>query len=462
MEVERLFARHPARRKFLATARSERAAIARVCSEAALAHPEIALSLEIGERRLLASPGRSGGKPDREAELRGAFAAVWGADVADEAIWFADETPIEGSAAGRVELWGLAATPSRHRGRRNGVQLFVNGRPVQSSRLGYAVEQAYAELLPSRRYPTVALFLRLPGDRVDVNVHPSKAIVKLRDEAALFGVIQERIRAALLDGIGVRPYAGAVRTGDGATAGLGDEPPASAPVDGERRAAQTLAGAGQRPADGSEQTLGIADATSPNGASSLMGLPVLRLLGQLRTTFIVAEGPQGMVLIDQHAAHERVTYERLLATRDDADDATAQQALLYPPLIELSVAQSAALASHVEALAAFGFSLEPFGERTLRLRALPACFGERDARASLTAVLDDLAGETHRGERNDPVAASTACHASVRAGQTLQREEMGALLRDLEQCDNPHSCPHGRPTLIEFATPDLLRQFGRT
>ena len=188
----------------------------------------------------------------------------------------------------------------------------------------------------------------------------------------------------------------------------------------------------------------------------------MRLLGQLRNTFIVAEGPQGMVLIDQHAAHERVTYERLLVARDEASEPTTQQALLDPPLIELSAAQSAALAQHVDALASLGFSLEPFGERTQRLRSLPACFGERDGRASLTAVLDDLSGEVRRGERNDPVAASTACHASVRAGQTLGTEEMGALLRDLEQCDNPHSCPHGRPTLIEFATPDLLRQFGRT
>lgn len=203
-------------------------------------------------------------------------------------------------------------------------------------------------------------------------------------------------------------------------------------------------------------------AASLSGTAPLPGLPVLRLLGQLRSTFIVAEGPQGMVLIDQHAAHERVTYERLLAARDEASDATTQQALLDPPLFELSVAQAAALAQHVDALSAFGFSLEPFGERTLRLRALPACFGERDARASLTAVLDDLAAGDRRVQRNDPVAATTACHASVRAGQTLGAEEMGGLLRDLEQCDNPHSCPHGRPTLIEFATTDLLRQFGRS
>ena len=245
LEVARLFARQPARRKFLATARSERAAIARVCSDAALAHPEIALSLTIGDRRLLASPGRVGGRPDREAELRGAFAAVWGAGVADEAIWFAGETlidgDIEGAEAGHVALWGLAATPSQHRGRRNGVQLFVNGRPVQSSRLGYAVEQAYAELLPSRRYPTVALFLRIPGDRVDVNVHPSKATVKLRDEAALFGVVQERIRSALLDGIGVRPYAGAVRAPDGTALREGDGPSEIATADGGRQAERAMA-----------------------------------------------------------------------------------------------------------------------------------------------------------------------------------------------------------------------------
>ena len=222
--------------------------------------------------------------------------------------------------------------------------------------------------------------------------------------------------------------------------------------------------------------------TGPDPAAgrerALPGLPLLRLVGQLRATFLVAEGPEGMLLVDQHAAHERVVYERLLARRGAAtpeQQAPEQQALLEPVLVELGAAQAAALAGHDAALAALGFRLEPFGERALRVRALPLALlgggplagaagtgsGAR-VRAALESILDDLGDpDAVRGGQHDPVAASAACHGSVRAGMTLAPSEMAALLRDLEACRNPHTCPHGRPTFVGFPAADLERQFGR-
>jgi DNA mismatch repair protein MutL len=522
LEVRELFARQPARRKFLAGARAERAAIARVCGEMALAHPEIAVSLEIDGRTLLAAEGRIGvdqawaseatavGEADSErALLRQAFAAVWDVETADHAIHFEATRPIadqEAELAGEMRAWGLAAAPSRHRGRRGGVQLFVNRRPVESRRLVYAVEEAYADLLPQRRYPIAAVFLDLPPDRIDVNVHPTKATVKLRDEAAAFGLIQKTLRAALLGLETAQPEPGSTPStalrerpsppapwaeAESGAQQEADSSPAADPAGRFRprpRPAFDLArGRGSRRLPGLDhgrQQESLADgepgtsSTAPLAGHELPNLPLLRVVGQLRATFIVAEGPDGMVLLDQHAAHERVVYESLLAKtsvgtaeagqaqesetqEQGAAGSAARQPLLDPPLLELSAAQAAAWASHDAALAVAGFELEDFGDRSLRLRAIPAAMGERDARASLLAVLDDLAGAVAEPQHHDPVLASTACHASVRAGQTLDIEEMRALLRGLERCDNPQTCPHGRPTLIEFPADDLYRRFGR-
>ncbi len=549
MEVRDLFARQPARRKFLTGARAERAAIARVCGGVALARPDIAVTLEIDGRTVLASEGRFGlepaaganplGEPNPLGEsgplgtrsplgeqddallgssleqvlLRQAFAAVWDVETAAAAIDFdgrrtiledgaGGKTEAGTAAAGEMRAWGLAASPSRHRGRRGGVQLFVNRRPVESRRLVYAVEEAYADLLPQRRYPIVAVFLDLPPDRIDVNVHPTKATVKLRDEAAAFGLIQKTLRAALLGlapalpastpspstVLRERPLPPAQPSESNSGPDAGQDSQRPAPFRARARPAFDLA-RGRRLASGlvperhtrsDPECLDAAgSAPAPRIAGlaqqELPGLPLLRVVGQLRATFIIAEGPEGMVLLDQHAAHERVVYESLLGKAGSglagdsaentparsSDHTVARQPLLDPPLLELSAAQAAAWASHDEALALAGFELEDFGDRSLRLRAVPAAMGERDARASLFAVLDDLAGAVAEPQHHDPVLASTACHASVRAGQTLDVEEMRTLLRDLERCNNPQTCPHGRPTLIEFAADDLYRRFGR-
>ena len=464
VEVRDLFGRQPARRRFLASARSERAAIARAVVDAALARPEIAFHLAIEGRTLLRTDGATG-----NGGLRAACAAVWGAEAAAEALACEGERRAEGGAVMRVS--GLLAAPAQAKRRRGGVHLFVNGRPVRSRRLSYALEGAYADLLPGGRYPLAAVFLELPPDALDVNVHPTKAQVKLRDEGAAFGLIQSSARRALLEGLPLPgaaswPDAGTAsgfetHWGAAATAGVAFLPEEGLPETGQPEAGRPHpAWTAQASAVVGGQALRDPRADGAPAPRPATGLPLLRLVGQVQDCFLVAEGPQGMVLIDQHAAHERVWYERLLAR---GTGEAGRQALLEPTLVELTPPQAAALLENEAALAAQGLELEPFGERALRLRALPACLGraECDPRAALGALLDDLAEGGSVPPRHDPLTASLACHASVRAGQTLQLDEMRALLRDLERCENPHTCPHGRPTLVEFAASELQRRFGR-
>ena len=520
-----LFGRQPARRKFLAGPRAERAAVARVCGDALLAGARaapagmaqtsgvgLALRLVIDGRTLLESPSTEAG--DEEAALRTAFGAIWGAEAAAGALPLrglrsvveqGDETTMAGAGTESIRVRGLAASPEHQRGRRGGVRLFVNRRPVESRRLQYAVEQAYADLLPARRFPIVACFLELPPRLVDVNVHPTKAEVKLRDEGEAFALIQQSVRAALLgleppqmdgvwsigrDSAGAQPDRGRGETPlpdylrrrpapPVAARGL-DEDPASALAKGrvfEPRPRPVFDLARGRAASNAAREAGapsLGTKTGPaNGApgwaeqSTLPGLPLLRLVGQLRSAFIVAEGPAGLVLVDQHAAHERVLYERFLAGSQGGPEeaertaAEGRQELLDPPLIELTPSAAAAWDAHAASLLGAGFVCEEFGDRVLRLRAVPAALGERDARTMLQAVLDDLAGEERAVRQNDPALASAACHAAVRAGKSLSQEEMRALLRDLESCENPHTCPHGRPVVVQFELSELERRFGR-
>ena len=505
IELRDLFARQPARLRFLPGPRSERAAIARVCGDTALARPEIALRLRLEGRELLATPGLPPGREDEAARTgsrRAALAQIWGPETAAAALPFAAERELE--AGGVLRVSGLAAPPPHGRARRDGLRLFVNGRPITPGALAHAVEGAYAELLPRGRRPLAAVFIEAPPWRVDANVHPAKATVKLADERALFSLLQRSLREALLGrpALGGRAPQGAEEAMPGDVAQdtpegaaqmarppdfLRRDPaaPGVAEADGRWRRLQRLrALGGEAPPgepgaspDAAQRDWPAPDPTGPDPAAgrerALPGLPLLRLVGQLRATFLVAEGPEGMLLVDQHAAHERVVYERLLARRGAATP--EQQALLEPVLVELGAAQAAALAGHDAALAALGFTLEPFGERALRVRALPLALlgggplagaagtgsGAR-VRAALESILDDLADpDAVRGGQHDPVAASAACHGSVRAGMTLAPSEMAALLRDLEACRNPHTCPHGRPTFVGFPAADLERQFGR-
>ncbi len=486
VEVDELFANQPARRAFLAGPRAERAALVRVVSDAALAQPQTALRLEIDGRAPLRHEG--GGEGGVEAALREAMAAVFSEPAAGRALWLEAR-----SERGEVALDGLCGQPQDARRTRDGLRLFVNGRPVQDRRLAFAAQQAYRDWIADGRFPLAALRLSVPPDAVDVNIHPAKTEVKLRDQDAAFSLVQRAIREALsreryaspavvrtrpatasppgprqaLPRRETRPTnlretrqanlgetrqtdlgeARSIDPGEMHQADPGDIGQPAEPDPGRRFAAESA------PATWIEREAGA------SAASSEAGLPPLRMVGQLHRTFIIAEGPHGLTLIDQHAAHERVLYERLLGSA--GSPAAGSQPLLAPMLLPLEAAEAANWLSAREQLAALGVDADLFGERTLRLRAVPAALGGADAERLIRGVLADLGPLPDEPERFDRAAASAACHGSIRRGAALDPPAMTQLLRDLERCGQPHACPHGRPTLVEISADDVLRQFRR-
>jgi DNA mismatch repair protein MutL len=423
--VLHLFAKQPARRKFLRAPAAENHQIASLVSQYALAYPEVRFSLRLDGRQALTTTA--------SGSLTDAVAAVHGPEVA--AAMLPIRWPPAGESAASV-VSGLAAPPHVSRASRGYVSLFVNRRWVQNRRLTYAIEEAYSGLLPVGRHPIAVVNLEVPPEEVDVNVHPAKAEVRLRHENEVFVAVQRAVRQAVLEQAPVPTVA----------APAGPPPmPAEAiasPLWEHGVQVETLARTGA--------------ATAPPKVS----LPLLRVLGQIANTFIVAEGPDGLYLIDQHAAHERVLFEEVCAARQPASGGVQVQGLLEPALAEVSPRQEEVLISHRETLAEHGFQLEPFGQRAYRVRGIPALLAGRDAVQALGALLDALAEEPAEPSA-DRVAATLACHGAVRAGQSLALEEMRELVQRLEQTEAPHTCPHGRPTTVHLSGSWLAQSFRR-
>lgn len=463
VEVHDLFAGQPARRAFLAGARAERAAILRVASDAVLANPERSLRLSSDGRRPLEH--QAAPELGSEAALREGLSSVFSPQAAERAVWFEAR-----SARTELGLNGLAGSPDDARRTRDRIRLFVNGRPVHDRRLSFAVQEAYRDWLGSGEFPLVAVRLTVPPEAVDVNIHPAKTEVKLRDPAAAFSLVGRTLREALSGERSGSPRR--LRTG------AVSAPVVSPQLPTQRSAAAGDAngGAGLVPEAAAMPRMAVpvrepawrsvaeaAPLPSFDAERSGAALPPLRMVGQLHRTFIIAEGPSGLVLVDQHGAHERVVYERLLGLgrQSGSEVSAAIQPLLEPLLLALDAEESANWSAAADRLGRLGFDADLFGERTLRLRALPGAVAAADAETLIRGVLADLTPERMEPERFDRAAASAACHGSVRRGQVLDTVAMTALLRDLERCENPHSCPHGRPTLIEISADDVLREFRR-
>ncbi len=425
--VLHLFVKQPARRKFLRAPAAENHQIATLVSQYALAYPEVRFSLRLDGRQALATTG--------SGSLTDAAAAVHGPEVA--AAMLPIRWPPAGESAA-IAISGLAAPPHLSRASRGYVSLFVNRRWVQNRRLTYAIEQAYAGLLPAGRHPIAIVNLEVPPEEVDVNVHPAKAEVRLRHDNEVFVALQRAVRQAVLDQATVPTVVGPVGA-----------PPAP-PTRGEELITSPLWEHGVQ--------LEVQGRVTATAAPSKVSLPLLRVLGQVANTFIIAEGPDGVYLIDQHAAHERVLFEELCAARQR--QAVQVQGLLEPALAELSPRQEEVLIAHSETLAEHGFQLEPFGPRAYRLRGIPALLAGRDAAQALGELLDTLAEEPAEPSA-DRVAATLACHGAVRAGQSLALEEMRELVRRLEQTEAPHTCPHGRPTTVHLSGSWLAQSFRR-
>ena len=433
VEVRELFAALPARRRFLRSARAEARAVAAVVSDAALARPDVAFRLVADGRALLTTAG--GGALDD------AVAAVHGAEAARALLPLAAEREAD---CGRAAVGGAAAAPSLHRASRRYLHVTVNGRPIAARALLHAVEQAYAGLIPAGRHPLAVVRVELPPEQVDVNVHPTKAEVRFRHERLVYAAVAEAVREAVA---GAAPPAGPAPVALAPPGG----PSARAAVAAAVAARAPLLPAADAPAAAGTGHEGAGDAAAPPGGR----LPALRAVGQVALTYLVAEAPDGLYLVDQHAAHERVLYERALAGAEPRS-----RPLLSAVVAALSPQQAALAAEQAPALAALGWELEPADGAALLVRALPQALAERDPARALADYLDRLQAE-ERLPAPDRAAAALACHAAVRAGDRMDAPQQRALLEELERTKLPQTCPHGRPVVLRLDRELLARSFGR-
>lgn len=414
--VRNLFCKVPARLKFLKSNATENSHIANVVSQYALAYPEVAFSFLIDGRQVLGTAGRG--------NLMDSVIQVYGLEMARNmlAIKDTDWSP--------VKVTGMVGTPTIARASRDYISFFINRRWVNNRLLTWAVEEAYHGLLPTGKHPVAIINISLPLNEIDVNIHPTKSEVKFQNEPRVFVAVQKAVRQSLVEQMPVPEIA-------------------------EVATAYKLA------ATGHPQSVGEMFphlVTLPKVAPTLgVSLPALRVIGQFMASYIVTEGPDGLYLIDQHAAHERILFERVAEQR--GRPTIEVQGLLEPVTFEVNPREEAVLKSHYTELGEFGFSLEPFGNRTYLVRAVPAVLGRGDWSSVLREILDTT------GEKSDwreKVAISLACHGAVRAGEVLSDDEMRELVRELEKTSSPHTCPHGRPTLIHLSSGQLSKEFGRS
>ena len=448
VRVESLFERVPARRKFLRSPRAEYAACLDVVKRLAMARPDIGFSVEHEGRRTLSVQADD----DRPARV----AALTDRDLAENSVGVDFER--EG-----VRLGGVAGLPTFHRGIADHQYLFVNGRPVKDRLLIGAIRGAYAEMMPRDRHAVVALFLDVPSDAVDVNVHPAKTEVRFRDPALVRGLIVSGLRRAL-DAAGhrvvQRPSEAALGAWQAEPVGRGGAR-LETPWGGLDLLDRPASGVHDRRPTFAPQPLGRAEpAWTPPPETVDYPLGVAR--GQVAKTYIVAEAQDGLVIVDQHAAHERLVLERM--RRAVADGVVANQALLLPEVVELDEPACDRLEARIGELADFGLDLERFGPRAMLVRATPALLGAGDVAGLVTDLADELAAFDEAlslKERLDHVAATMACHGSVRAGRVLSVAEMNALLREMEITPHSGQCNHGRPTWVKLSHVDLEKLFGR-
>jgi len=463
VEVRELFSATPARLKFLRSERAENFAINDVVKKIALAQPGIAFSLTTGERTALRLPQEAAGPAGHLSRL----GRIMGQDFLRDAL------PVAAEREG-IRVTGFAGLPTLNRPDSAQQHLFVNGRPVRDRLLIGAVRAAYADLIPRGRSPLLALFVTLPAREVDVNVHPTKAEVRFRNVHGVRSLMLGALRAALeaaghraSDRGGTAMLAALAQSaGDGKAAPGANFPmaPAARAWSGRaypRSSTATLA-AMQAPLEGMVAPSADWSAAAAPAAPELVDRPLGAARAQLHETYIVAQTRDAVIIVDQHAAHERLLYERIKAQL--ADGGVARQALLIPVIIELDADEIAGLAEAGAALLELGLRLETFGPGAVMVREIPALLGDAD----IGGLVKDLAREALResagallNERLAAVCSSMACHGSVRAGRRLTGQEMNALLREMELTPHAGQCNHGRPTYVELKLADIERLFGR-
>jgi DNA mismatch repair protein MutL len=426
--VENLFFNVPARLKFLKSDTTERSQIDALVTRYALAYPSVRFQLKQDARPAFQTSGNG----DRREVLAG----VYGLDIARQML---EVQSIDEGLAVRGFISPLSLTRSNRRE----IIFFVNGRPVQDATLNAALVKAYQNMLMVGRFPMAVLFLELPPETVDVNVHPAKAEVRFRERDQIFSGVQRAVRRALL------AYSPIPLV----------ESPKSWNFSRENSETSTRQDwTAESRYDGS---LDPPQSTDPSPASLPFGdVPLLRLIGQIAGTYLVAEGPDGLYLIDQHAAHERVLFEKLISQKENSIDS---QALLQPVSVDVNPAAARLISEQLPILSKFGFSIEPFGPSTFLIRAIPTLLIGSNPATALHVLIEDFEEDERplQTEIEAKIIARVCKRAAVKAGQLLTSQEQQALLRDLESCQSPRTCPHGRPTMIHLSVDLLERQFGR-
>ena len=458
-----LFYATPARLKFMRTDRAETQAITDVVKRLAMAEPFVGFILRDvsggGEGRVTFRADPETG--DMFDALHGRLARILGAGFAENAL------PVDATREG-LTMTGFAALPTYSRGSAVAQYLFVNGRPVRDRMLYGALRAAYSDFLSRDRHPAAALCITCDPELVDVNVHPAKSEVRFRDPGIARGLIVSGLRHALAEA-GHR----ASTTVAGATLGaFRPEPTGGARVyqmDRPSSAARAAAYAAQAPgfgemaSDFSARVEPVETATPEADETTANNLPLGAARAQLHENYIVAQTADGVVIVDQHAAHERLVYEKL--KRQMAENGVASQALLIPDIVDLGEGDAARLLSVADDLARLGLVIEPFGGTAVAVRETPAILGQCNARAMVLDILDELAdqGESQTiRDRIEAILSRVACHGSIRSGRVMRPEEMNALLREMEATPHSGQCNHGRPTYVELKLADIERLFGRT
>ncbi len=426
VDVRHLFFNVPARLAFCKSPQAETQRIIQCVQHLALSCPAVRFTLNVNGREVFASAG--------SGRIEDVFIAMHGHELAEQLI------PVDDPL-----VQGVLVQPTVHRGNRTGVSLFVNNRWVQQRALVYAVTDVYAELMPDGRYPLGALNVALPVEDVDVNVHPQKSDIRLKDGGSVTRRLRHVLRSVLTQHVAVQPMRQHFQSTESWHGGEGQPGPEQA-----ARAVDLF-----RPPD--------ANADSADGGP-LAAAPAtpseLRVLGQISAMYLIAEGVDGMYLVDQHSAHERVLYEAVLKRLPEAQS----QQLLQPEPLSLSPAHAQWLEAHVDELQRMGFALEPFGNAAWLLRSVPLFLAEKghDWGQFVKTVIEQKDNPDYRGDPLERLRWVIACHGAVKAGDTLAHEQITALLGALERCDLARTCPHGRPTMVRLSHAQLAREFGRT
>jgi DNA mismatch repair protein MutL len=421
--VKNLFRNVPARLKFIKSKTTESSHIAYVVSQYALAFHEVRFTLFIDGRESLKTPGTG--------NLIDSINSVYGVEIASNMLpitGYQDYNTDEKS----IRISGMVASPRVSRSNRNYISLFVNRRWVSNRNLVWAVEEAYHGLLMTGKHPVAVINIELPLADVDANVHPTKTEVRFKNEGDVYLAVQRAVRQALVN---------------------------TAPVPKVEEIAAAYRGQTQIiiPSEQRRMDMKI-EVEEEAGTPVVASLPVLRVLGQSMNSYIVAEGPDGIYIIDQHAAHERIMFEKI--SKQKQQQGVEVQGLLEPVSIEVLPVQDEVLNNNYQFLAEFGFTIEPFGNRTYIVRAVPSIMFKKDWQAALNELIDKLSIKD-RTDITEHIIAAMACHSAVRFGQGLTHEEMRELVRQMEQADLPHACPHGRTTMIHITKKQLEKEFGR-